>query len=185
MDTPTENLIGRTDFGKWTVISYAGKCRNGHYVSDLWSCECECGTKRVLPKGNLVSHRSTQCQACGYKSSSQKRRKPPKPPKPMYTIWSKYRAEMCTEWCDYYAFDAWCNSSRNANILRRHDESSPFSSANCWWSDGYIRGDAFRAKVAALRVKLLGESEDDAREWVLSVCKQRVHTWWGVNKQTN
>ena len=61
-DTPTEDLMGRTDFGSWTVVEYAGKYRSRSpsaavCVMDQWLCRCECGTMQTITKVNLVKHK--------------------------------------------------------------------------------------------------------------------------------
>lgn len=54
------NIIGTT-FGHWTVLKYAGKRKNRHYVL----CQCKCGTERSVCVGNLLRGRSKSCRCLG------------------------------------------------------------------------------------------------------------------------
>ncbi len=49
-------------FGKWTVIGPPEYRGTNSYVL----CQCDCGTKRIIPKGNISSGKSTSC-GCGVK----------------------------------------------------------------------------------------------------------------------
>ena len=50
-------------FGKWTVISYAGKNRWNH---NIYLCKCECGASHKVQKAHLKGGKSTKCRSCGY-----------------------------------------------------------------------------------------------------------------------
>lgn len=47
-------------FGKWTVLSKAG--RKGH--SFFWNCVCECGKEQKVNGYSLRTHTSSQCRSC-------------------------------------------------------------------------------------------------------------------------
>lgn len=49
-----------TKFGKWTVISNAG--RKGH--SHMWLCQCDCGKLCEVNGYTLRNKRSIRCQSC-------------------------------------------------------------------------------------------------------------------------
>lgn len=51
------DLTGKT-FGRWTVISFAGKNKHGQ---NLWLCKCECGTERVVRGGGKIFSKSCGC----------------------------------------------------------------------------------------------------------------------------
>ena len=65
MARKVEDLTGKR-FGEWKVISLSDR-RNRH--SSLWWCECACGIKREIPRGNLTTGLSKSCQKCGNRRS--------------------------------------------------------------------------------------------------------------------
>lgn len=50
------DLAGRR-FNNWTAISYSGKSK--------WLCQCDCGHKVEVNRGNLANGSSTKCRKCG------------------------------------------------------------------------------------------------------------------------
>lgn len=65
-----KNLNGKR-FGRWTVISYAGVKRfPSGCTRTMWNCVCECGKRKVVQGGNLMTGRSISCGCltnCVYK----------------------------------------------------------------------------------------------------------------------
>ena len=56
---PIEDLTGRV-FGKWTVLSYAGRgTRNTRH--SRWHVRCECGTTTVASRNNLLNGATRSC----------------------------------------------------------------------------------------------------------------------------
>ena len=53
------DIVGER-FGRWTVLSYAGKEGKKH----LYMCRCECGTERPVLRDSLVNGTSASC-GCG------------------------------------------------------------------------------------------------------------------------
>src|SRR6187549_1328696 len=53
---PRKSIVGQS-FGRVTVISCSGRYCHETY----WLCLCECGTKKVLAKNNLVSGATRSC----------------------------------------------------------------------------------------------------------------------------
>lgn len=56
MNARMEDISGRT-FGRWTALSFAGR-RSG---SQIWECQCQCGTIREVAMNNLKSGKSRSC----------------------------------------------------------------------------------------------------------------------------
>ncbi len=63
------NLSNKT-FGRWNVLSYAGRLP-AQRIS-LWNCRCVCGTERVVRSTGLLSGRSASC-GCANREQSQKK----------------------------------------------------------------------------------------------------------------
>lgn len=176
-DVPNEDLMSRQgEFGKWVVVSYAGKQRHksssgATHVTDMWNCECSCGrTKQVICKGNLVNGLSTQCRRCSYEQRS-------KPDRPHLVFWWKHRMEMCSAWQDEAVFGVFY-AGRTGRYLLRRDRSLPYSPENCYWSDRTVKGLLFRSKLVGLRMLLLGETFGEAEAWFDSVTHQRRYQWF-------
>ena len=55
-----KDLTGKR-FGKWTVVSFAGRKEKQNGTVILWNCVCDCGNKGIVPSGNLLSGNSTNC----------------------------------------------------------------------------------------------------------------------------
>ena len=88
---------------------------------------------------------------------------------------------MCDEWKQFSAFFEWATKTKDARFLRRHDESADYSPANCYWSNVTEKGDRFCAALAKLRMDVIGETLQEARDWLSSVSKQRQRQWWNMN----
>jgi len=182
-EVPTEDLMARPkgSFGRWTVVSYAGKYRHESksgavQVTDMWNCECECGrTKQVICKGNLVHHHSTQCQRCAYDARSKGER-------PHMALWWRYRSEMCAAWQDESVFGEFCKG-RTGKFLLRKDKSRPYSAENCYWSDRTNKGLLFREQLTGMRMLVLGETREQAEAWIDSVTHQRRYQWFDKHIQ--
>lgn len=55
--TFTKDLTGK-QFGKLKVLEWAGSNKHN---SSLWLCECECGTKKIIPSSTLIKGESNSC----------------------------------------------------------------------------------------------------------------------------
>jgi hypothetical protein len=60
MTTPTnprfQDITGHR-FGRWTVVSYAGRVGSNHQ----WLCRCDCGAEKSVQGNNLKSSKSRSC----------------------------------------------------------------------------------------------------------------------------
>lgn len=106
----------------------------------------------------------------------------PKTYTPFRVVWfKKIRANCCPEWQSQEVFGAWVSKYRTHKNLRRKDASQPYSPGNCYWSSATDRGDTFRSKVIALRVRLSGETPEVAASWFGGVSHQRRYKWLQEN----
>lgn len=56
-----KDLTGKR-FGRWTVISLAGKrIFPNSYGKHLWNCRCDCGTEKIVQGGNIANGWSLSC----------------------------------------------------------------------------------------------------------------------------
>lgn len=56
-----KDLTGRDDFGRWTVLYFAGHGSGGN---SLWMCRCECETETIVRGPHLTRGKSTGCRQC-------------------------------------------------------------------------------------------------------------------------
>ena len=184
-DTPTEDLtlLPLGTFGKWAVVSFAGKQRatwssGSRTTTDMWNCECQCShrTSMVISKGNLVGKRTTQCRACAVDH-----RRIPK--RPYLNMWLIKRSEMCPEWQDSREFGKFYEA-RTARFLVRRDTSLSYSPENCVWSEHTQEGWEFIQRLSQRRSEVRGESLEQALDWCASVSHQRRHQWARANEVT-
>src|SRR5262245_30960241 len=64
MRTHSEDFTGR-QFGAWTVLGFAGHHRfPGGRLSQLWRCQCGCGTIKSVLKPQLKAGGSNGCSGC-------------------------------------------------------------------------------------------------------------------------
>lgn len=182
METPTEDLMGRTDFGDWTVIAYNGKYRTAVATVDSWLCECNCGFRRVILKGNLVHGLTKRCRQC-----ADKRRHDNKKPAIWHRLrikWNNRGHEMCDEWRkDFQSFYDWAvstNTDGKRNLVAICS-SKPLSPSNAKWVNWTRARTIFREKVIERRCELLKETAEQAAKWCDRVTRQRIHQWFNEN----
>lgn len=177
-DVPTEDLtlLPLGTFGKWRIVSFAGKQRTtwssgSRTTTDMWNCECQCKhrTSLVIMKGNLIGKRTTQCRECAV----DERRLP----KRLYlNVWRNHRSEMCPAWKDSREFGRFYET-RTAKFLVRRDALLPYSPENCLWSEHTQIGWEFIQRLSQRRADVRGESLDQALAWCDSVSHQRRYQW--------
>ena len=66
-DKRFKDLTGKV-FGRWTVLSYAGKRK----ANQTWTCQCSCGLKKVVQSSTLAKNGS--CQTCAKREDLTGRR---------------------------------------------------------------------------------------------------------------
>ena len=67
MNPQTRDLVG-SQFGLWSVESFAGYARKGRASNAEWRCVCACGAIRVVRACNLLSNKSRACVTCANSS---------------------------------------------------------------------------------------------------------------------
>lgn len=141
----TKDLTGQS-FGRWTVLSYAGK--------SYWICRCECGKERAVFTGNLKNGKSASCGCLRDEIVSNVQSTHRLTGSPEYKVWAgiKRRCQnenedsyhnyggrgikMCQRWADSFeAFLADVGSRPSAShSIERIENSNGYEPGNCKWA---------------------------------------------------
>ena len=141
-----KNLTG-LNFGRWTVVSYAG--RTGKSLLHSWKCVCKCGKIKIKTAGSLIDSKSCGClrtektiaRSTTHGNSGL----------PEYEIWIKLKSRclnpnnkdwiyyggrgitVCEEWQEFIPFKDWAIANGYADHLQidRIDNDSGYRPDNC------------------------------------------------------
>lgn len=177
------NLIGRT-FGKWVVLDYSGKSKNG---SIKYLCRCECGLEKAVTGSDLTIGKTSSCKACSklkhgdcgtalYMVWGTLVQRCTNPKNKGYANYGGRGITLCDEWRNNYAtFRDWAVSNGYAHglLIERIDNNKGYSPQNCTFSTREVQNNNKRncRYVVILGVKLsiarqaarLGISKDTLR----------------------
>lgn len=87
----TINLLGQR-FGRWLVLSYAGRDHNG---TTRWNCRCDCGVERSVPGHGLRYGTSKSCGCLSVDNTVKRSKTHGKTNTRLFRIWTGILAR-CT-----------------------------------------------------------------------------------------
>jgi hypothetical protein len=133
--TIRSNLLGR-QFGRWSVIGYAGRMGNGKYRYTGWWCRCECGAVAMVQAGNLTSGATTQCAACARKQVIGRPRTHGASTTNTYRAWAsmRQRGMLVQAWRSYEQFRADIGERPAGARLRRYNSARLHGPGNSYWA---------------------------------------------------
>lgn len=143
-----KNISGE-QFGRWFVVSFAGK----HDGVNYWNCKCECGTIREVANISLRHGTSHSCGCLSAETNKIARTTHGRCRTPEYTTWAKMKERclnhncrdfhryggrgitVCRRWLKFKNFfaDMGPKPSRN-HSLDRINNSLGYRPGNCRWA---------------------------------------------------
>ncbi|MCK5604208.1 hypothetical protein KAR91_20135 [Candidatus Pacearchaeota archaeon] len=151
------NFIDLTDqqFGKWEVLEYAGKSKDGRV---LWLCRCECGEESKVIGTSLRNSHSTQCRKCHSRIASVVHGHTKNGISRTYRSWACMRARCNNPKAINFKYyggrgiticDRWRNSFKDfladmgerpaGMTIDRRDPDGNYEPSNCRWSTQSIQ----------------------------------------------
>ena len=140
-------------YGRLTVKRLIGKTS---YRDTLWECECDCGNKVVVKKGNLLSGNTKSCGClreeniikhggCNsrlYRVWQAMKRRCLNPKDAEYHNYGGRGITVCNEWLDFKNFYDWAinngfveESPKHKNTIDRIDVNGNYEPGNCRFVD--------------------------------------------------
>lgn len=196
--------LDRTGYkwGRWTVISYAGRNAKKHL---LWLCRCECGTEKKLTSNAISGQDAMSCGCIKVEVLAIRNTKHGLSKTPEYGIWSAIRVRcsnpynpetrknyadrgiaVCARWTGedgfaHFIADMGKRPSGKYSIERR-DNDAGYNPENCYWA---TRIEQARNKRNNRLLTFNGETIT-APEWAdrlgikLCTLHMRLHRGWSV-----
>jgi hypothetical protein len=141
----------------------------------IWLCRCVCGTecyRRGPFLAFLLKHPEREGYAVQMHCGCASRDRSSCRDKTALHLWERIRGQADSGWQEFDSFyQFW--QARTDKFLVRHDQTQPFSPANCIWSEHTEAWHRTAKLVVAYLVKN-GESESDAWRRVNSVSRERL-----------
>lgn len=177
-------------FGRWTVVSYAGRNKNR---AGTWLCRCDCGKDGIVTAGTL---RNGQSQSCGCYHLERIASKGGISRHPLYALWNSMHARcykpratsyprygakgirVCERWHDFANFLADMGERPGGASLERKDGAKNYEPGNVVWATGKQQA---RNRRTSLMVMFLGETKPLA-EWCEQLGLDYHKTWKAIRK---
>jgi hypothetical protein len=187
-------------FGRWVVTGEPDEDRdrysNGQLHHPRWHVQCDCGTRRTVTGGNLLSGQSRSCGCATAESTRQRFRVHGEAGSRLHQVWGamiqrchnpqarQYHwyggrgIRVCEEWRDFRAFRDWALSAgyQEGLSIERLDNDAGYCPENCVWTtqQQQMRNTRTNRFVEAFdEVKTVADWAEDER------CRVSYWCLWG------
>lgn len=152
-----EDITGKR-FGRLTVIKYD---HDDIHRNSYWLCECDCGNKTVVTRGDLTSGNTTSCGCYQIECIRERSTRHGMSRTPLYKVWRDMRTRcenehstayhryggrdimVCDEWEEFENFHHWAmdNGYERGLTIDRINNDDNYSPTNCRWVTMSIQGN--------------------------------------------
>jgi len=160
------NLLDKK-FGQLTVVGFAG--RKGTVIR--WLCRCSCGRFYEVSRGHLRNGHTTRCITCVEEACRSHGRSGDS----IYNTWVSMKCQrlLCKKWMKFEPFLADLGERPKGAWIQRRNLRKPHSPSNSYWETPEKRLEREVELILAAMSPL--EDEEDTRQWLRDVTRQRRH----------
>lgn len=189
-------------FGRWNVIEYADRGKNGEIQ---YKCRCDCGTERIIRRTSLTSGNSKSCGCLSRDVAIERGKTHGDTKSRLYRIWAgiiqrccndreryewyKYGGrgiQVCEDWHKYENFRDWAiaNGYDDGLSIDRIDVNGNYCPENCRWATVYEQNNNKRTSRRLTFRGKIGTIREFADEYGLaySCLHTRLKLGWSIEK---
>lgn len=184
-------------FGRLTVLSYAGKSKNGSFI---WNCRCDCGNTRVAVGCEMKSGNTSSCGCLAHDVLVKRNTKHGMANTPIYAVWSAMKnrclnpndehydnyggrgIKLSEKWLTFEGFyEDMGDSYKKGLTIERRDSNGNYYKENCVWETRLVQGNNTRRNRIETVNGVTGTLAQLCRKFDVSYCAVRHRTDRGMS----